>query len=329
MEITLGEVYERFKSVRALKATTLHVYEHAMNNYFSDWLSKPVVGITKDMVEKRFDKILNSGGPRTTDGKAKTHQAMRTLRAVLNFAGAVCEDDQGRSLLPENPTKRLSQAQIWKKAKPKARYNTIKPTQLEAWAKAVFSLDNETVRDFLLLTLFTGLRREEAAGLMWSEINFDERILHLPAERVKTDQPHTLPLSSFVFDLLKRRRNDLQNRKLASIGSDPFVFPGTGVSGRLVEPKGAIQKVKKESGVDFIVHDLRRTFGTVAEQLDISHYKVKRLLNHSVAADVTASHYIQIDVEQLREPMQKISDYFIEHGKIAGLSLKQKISAPA
>ena len=60
------------------------------------------------------------------------------------------------------------------------------------------------------------------------------------------------------------------------------------------------------------MHTLRRTFATTAERLDVSHYALKRLLNHSTSNDVTAG-YIVIDVERLRTPVQRISDYLVTH----------------
>ncbi len=56
------------------------------------------------------------------------------------------------------------------------------------------------------------------------------------------------------------------------------------------------------------MHDLRRTFITIAESLDIPAYALKKLLNHKMTNDVTAG-YIVADVERLRIPMQKITDY--------------------
>jgi len=49
--------------------------------------------------------------------------------------------------------------------------------------------------------------------------------------------------------------------------------------------------------------------------LDIPAYALKRLLNHANGADVTAG-YIVANVERLREPMQKITDFVL---KAAGL----------
>ena len=59
------------------------------------------------------------------------------------------------------------------------------------------------------------------------------------------------------------------------------------------------------------VHDLRRTFITTAESLDIPAYALKRLLNHKMNHDVTAG-YIIMDVDRLRKPMQKITDYLLK-----------------
>lgn len=47
----------------------------------------------------------------------------------------------------------------------------------------------------------------------------------------------------------------------------------------------------------FIVHDLRRTFATTVENLDLPAYALKRLLNHKMTHDVTAG-YIMRDVER-------------------------------
>jgi len=69
--------------------------------------------------------------------------------------------------------------------------------------------------------------------------------------------------------------------------------------------------VIKRSGMTFTFHDLRRTFITIAESLDISMYSIKRLVNHKMGHDVTAG-YIIPDAERLRAPMQKITD-FLSH----------------
>ena len=55
----------------------------------------------------------------------------------------------------------------------------------------------------------------------------------------------------------------------------------------------------------------------MVEGLDISSYTPKRLLNHKDKRDVTAG-YIVLNVERLREPMQRIADHILLiHGRFA------------
>ncbi len=157
----------------------------------------------------------------------------------------------------------------------------------------------EVVRDYLLLLLFTGLRRQEAARLRWQDVDFEDRTLTVPV--TKNDTPLTLPLSSFVHDLLARRK---------ARATSEHVFPGNGAAGHLVEPRKQMAKVRAESGVEFTLHDLRRSFITLAEGLDVSAYALKRLVNHKMSGDVTAG-YIVHDVERLRGPMQKVTDHLL------------------
>jgi integrase len=77
-----------------------------------------------------------------------------------------------------------------------------------------------------------------------------------------------LPLSDYLLAMLTTRK---------AISTSAFVFPGDGVSGYLVEPKRQLAKVIEQTDMPFTLHDLRRTFFTLAESLDISAYSVKAL----------------------------------------------------
>lgn len=72
------------------------------------------------------------------------------------------------------------------------------------------------------------------------------------------------------------------------------------------ELKRAVEAIIKKSDIDFCIHDLRRTFTSIAEQ-EVSYGFLKRLLNHYTGNDVTAG-YLVISTEQLRVPMQRITN---------------------
>lgn len=86
------------------------------------------------------------------------------------------------------------------------------------------------------------------------------------------------------------------------------MFPGEGKTGYIVEPKRAIDAVTATTGISFSCHDLRRTFATIAESLDLSGYTVKALLNHKQQTGDVTGGYIILNVDRLREPMQRVTD---------------------
>lgn len=265
------------------------------NGYLSAWLDTPLTSITKEMVARRHEEI----GARSP---AQANYAMRALRAVFNYARATYEATPSEPVIAENPVELLSQTRAWYRVD--RRQTLIKVHELRAWFTAVLALESDarnglagTVRDYLLFLLLTGLRRGEAAHLTWDRVDLEARTFTIADP--KNHQPHTLPLSDYLQALLAARPR-----------SGPFVFPGPGKTGHLVEPKKQIAKVRAASGVEFSLHDLRRTFVTIAESLDIPAYALKKLLNHAMRQDVTAG-YLIIDVERLRRPMQQITDYVL------------------
>jgi integrase len=84
---------------------------------------------------------------------------------------------------------------------------------------------------------------------------------------------------------------------------------------RLGYAQKALKYLNETSDIKFSFHDLRRTFITVAESLDISSYAIKRLVNHKSGSDVTEG-YIIANHDRLREPMQRITDFFKVHCKV-------------
>jgi integrase len=291
---TLMTVFSDYKRVRKnLKPKTLYDYEKIIEKAFSDWRNKSLLIIKKEQVSKKHTELGEK------NGEAYANLAMRLLRALFNFAMENYEDIYEKPLITENPVKVLSKTRAWYRVKRRKSY--ITPDQLSIWYQGVMELNSSVTRDYLLLILLTGLRRNEAAKLKKENVNLKAKLLTITDP--KNYEPHTLPLTSYLHDLLKR---------CIDASPNSYAFPGGGESGYLVEPRKKMMQVIKNTGIQFTIHDLRRTFITIAERLDIAPYALKRLLNHKIDnSDVTAG-YIVTDVERLRIPMEKIGGYILK-----------------
>ena len=294
--ITLGEAFRQYVQVRDLTPKTIKEYQRTVDLYLADWADRPLASITREKVSERFSNLAEERGAATAN------VVMRALRAILNFALHQYGTAE-RPLLRENPVLTLSHTRAWKRIP--RRQGCLRPADFGPWVAAVQELDNATLRDYLLFLLFTGLRREEAASLTWEQVDLANRMVTIT--NTKNHDPLELPLPEFMMDLLTQRREE------AGQAGSPFVFSSSGVKGYVQEPRKALGAVAKKTGVSVPIHDLRRTFMTIADSLDISAYALKRLVNHRTdRGDVTAG-YIVSGVERLREPMERIAEEILRY----------------
>jgi integrase len=295
---TLQEVLDHYFSVRNLKPNTVRAYRSMLPRCLGDWLNLPIVAITRDMVEQRHISLRRPTKQGTT-GEAQANTVMRMLGTLLNFAAANYEID-GKPIILVNPVKRLSNNRRWY---PHRRRQTVIPDhKLPAWHAAVMDLRQQKVKDYLMLLLLTGLRRNEGATLRWEDIDFESKVLTVRAELAKNGSEHRLPLSDYLYEMLYRRYLDKADSE--------YVFPGQGGRHHMVDSDHVIEGVAKKADCPFMLHDCRRTFLTVAERLCLPYVVLKKLANHSGRNDTTFG-YIVVDVERLREPMQMITNEFL------------------
>jgi integrase len=231
----------------------------------------------------------------------------RFLRAVFNFAKEKYASSNGEPLVSSNPCDRLTALKKWHRIP--RRTGHIEPHQVKAWFDALTHLPQDgeqrrAFKDYCALVLLTGCREQEAARLEWNDVNLWGATVTF--RQTKNHQPYTLPVGKWLMAVLKRRKE--------TADGSPYVFPVENKHGHIKNHSKAVLAVAEASGVDFRMHDLRRTFASIVNhQLSrsFSAYTIKRLMNHSVT-DVTGG-YIQFGVEDLREPMQMIETFVLKH----------------
>jgi integrase len=129
------------------------------------------------------------------------------------------------------------------------------------------------------LIALTGLRRSEATGLRWAEIDEASHTLRLAG--TKTGRS-TRVISRLAFDLIRSRKGQ----------SSTFLFPNK-LGSDAAHLKKPIAGIFNAAGLqDARSHDLRRTFASIAADEDYSDATIGELLGHA-RRGVTHRHYIR------------------------------------
>lgn len=199
---TLKEAFDLYLDSRDLADRTQRQYTGLVHVGLGDWLPLKVTDITKGMCVERHKQL-------SMRGKVSANCTMRLLKQILNFAAIAYEENEVPLILV-NPVRRLSDARLWNKERP--RFGRITTAQFPVWFNTILELKrtgeaNETQADYLIFLVLTGLRRTEAACITWDTVNFTEATVTIP--RTKNGDPHCLPLSDYLLDMLKRRHEEM------------------------------------------------------------------------------------------------------------------------
>ena len=130
--------------------------------------------------------------------------------------------------------------------------------------------------EFLILT---AARSGEVRGMIWSEVDFENKTWTIPPERMKARKKHKVPLSNKAIQLLRNLKRD---------DDVIYVFPNA-LGGMLSDM--AISATTKRMKVNAVPHGFRSTFRDwVAEFTDYSGEVAEMALAHAVKNKVEAAY---------------------------------------
>jgi integrase len=234
--------------------------------------------------EQWFDVSVDTWGSRgfseacqlfsSTKGAALVETGRGLIGALIKYANAV----HGLNL--RNPFHQLADAGlIPPRAKPRAR--RLQEADLPQWFAAVSRIP-EKQRDYLLLVLYTGLRRTEATNILKEHCDFTKDVLSVP--ETKTGRPHALPITPVMREILERR-------VLAT--ADEKIFGG-------MSAEHVSSMAERAGAPRFMLHDLRKMFATVGDKIGVRESVLRELLNHVVKkSDTLNRHYVQLTTNDL------------------------------
>jgi integrase len=270
-EMTLDDLFNEYMERRAAFNRRPDKPKATYRLYLSTWGRRKLSTIKHEEVDRLHKKIGREIGIVTAN------IVLKLLHVMFNKA-----INEWRIWKGENPAHGIA------KFPEQSRDRFLQSDELPRFFQAVAEEENETIRDYVLISLLTGARRSNVLAMRWQDINFDRAEWRI--EETKNGTPQTVTLSPEAIEILSNRK---------STDNGIFVFPGTGEAGHLMEPKKGWKRILERAGIsDLRIHDLRRTLGSWQAKTGASLAIIGKSLNHK--NQNTTAIYARLDLDPVR-----------------------------
>ncbi len=271
-EMTLHDLFQEYMDRRASFNKRSDKPKANYRLYLSHWGKRKISTIKHEEVDRLHKKLGKD------NGRVTANIALKLLHVMFNKAINAWRIWQGA-----NPAHGIE------KFPEQSRDRFLQSDELPRFFQAVANEENETIRDYVLLSLLTGARRANVLSMRWEDVNFDRAEWRI--HETKNGTPQTVTLSPEAMAVLRNRK---------PVEAAAFVFPGIGKHGHLAEPKKGWKRILGRAGIaDLRIHDLRRTLGSWQAKSGASLAIIGKSLNHK--NQNTTAIYARLDLDPVRD----------------------------
>ncbi|MBW9248460.1 MAG: tyrosine-type recombinase/integrase [Acidithiobacillus ferriphilus] len=288
-EMTFSDLFaEWVKECKAKGKKSLGNDERNFRLHLQGIAKKKITEIERTHIRTLHRKITTGAG---------IYQANRVLaltRAVFNFGIRTLD-------IPNltNPAAGL------KMNREESRDRRLHPDEMPRFFEALAAEENPDMRDYVMLSLLTGARRSNVLAMTWAEVNLDRRTWTIPGSKAKAKDNITVPLTDAAIDVLQARAE--------ASGVKGWVFPSTGKTGHLVEPKKGWARLLQKAGIDDLrIHDLRRSLASFQIDAGVSLAVIGKGLGHH--SQQTTAVYARLAQDPVADAWQKGTDAILVAG---------------
>ena len=223
------------------------------------WGSRPLAEITRRDVIHLLDDIVDGGSP------VSANRVLAVIRRMFTWAIERDIVETSPCVGVRAPTPEVSRDRVLSDAE----------LRIVWLAAEQFGGPYGPYGALIKLLTLTGQRRDEVAGMRWSELldlDGPQPVWRLPGERTKNHRPHDVPLSRAAVALIQG---------LPHVG-DEFVLTTTGrtpASG-FGKNKDRLDALLPSDMPEWRLHDIRRSVATGLARLGTNLPVIEKILNH-------------------------------------------------
>jgi len=300
-----------------ISSRTVADYRNIYRNHLQNALGKHrVCDITMAMLHQHYKTIQR--------------QSVEGLRKSMSLMSQVMAEAMRRQLIEMSPTLAL-QPKVYNATpgKPRDRWLNVDELRL-VWRNLVDGVSgggsiaaggqgiasstvlSGSIANALKLVILTAVRRGEAVGMQWAQIDGDRWTI----PETKSGRPHVVTLSPLALEILD------EQRRIVSPDS-PYVFESSMKLGRpitgdaMMRALERLQSRKMAEHDHFSVHDLRRSVATCCGiELGAGPLEIEHMLNHQISDKLLRTY----QAGALRNP-EKLRALFLRWGEFVGLNI--------
>ncbi len=315
--ITVREQFDKWLRYKktVVRPSTFDRYKYKVNGHLKPWFGDiPLKDLRPFHIADYFNQ-KRSGGRH--DGK-KGGLSNNTLKKHYVILNNMLQRAVKLKLIQDNPMDPIDS--------PKPEHYEA-PTMTSEECKVLLkqTKDDLLMHTFISTLLLTGMRRSEALGLEWPNINFEEGFIEVKQSLVAVREGplhenkvknNTSRRKIFMHEKLtktlkhfKTERNKLR-LKFGEEYNDSNDLVFCHPDGQMYHPNTFIKKFNKhlkksDLSSDYNLHTLRHTFATLNLKNNVPLKIVQQMLGHS-SLSTTADIYTHPDIEMQKEPISKL-----------------------
>lgn len=312
----IGKIWKEYLEARKQKWSERHLKDHIKLSQDGDVKKRKGEGLRKPgplypllclQISDLSPELLEAWIKKEVESRpTQSRLALRLFQSFLNW----CSE---QPLYQSAVNSKLITSRV-KEALPKrqAKTDCLMKEQLTGWFAGVRQIHNPVIAAYLQSLLLTGARKEELAGIKWTDVDFRWKSITI---RDKVEGQRVIPLTPFVLSLLQflPRRNE-------------WVFSSpAAASGRIQEPFNAHQRALAVAGIDSLsLHGLRRSFGSLAEWVELPTGIVAQIMGHKPSA-TAERHYRVRPLDLLRAWHTKLEEWILKQAGIVATAKEEQV----
>ncbi len=291
-QITLDDALDKYlKTVTPQKALTTQERERRIAKILKENFGRNALlpDITPSVVARYRDTRIEN----------VSAYAVRLELALLSHLFTKARQEWELPL--ENPVKSIERPKV-----PKGRILFLKEDEAVRLLKECKVSRNKMLYPYVLVLLQTAMRPSEAAGLRWSQIDFDRRYLIL---YVTKNEPRTVPLTKTVITVLKKIKKPNSDNEFVFLKGEGKSPHAQNIPSSRFRP--SFDKARERANLPKLhMHDLRHTAASHMLMAGTDIRTLAAILGHSTLQMVL--RYTHLLDEHKLKAVERINSLGIE-----------------